>query len=96
MLELCRTRFAGTIHLGATDSVDRFTLTRRAAELLGYDTALVTMPQPAPAGAAAGASPARAARHRRGVIDVQKARRLLATPMMDWQTGLCRAIETRR
>jgi predicted metal-dependent peptidase len=29
------------------------------------------------------------------VIDVQKARRLLATPMLDWQAGLRRAIDTR-
>jgi len=94
VLELCRTRFAGTIHLGATDSVDRFTMTRRAAELLGFDASLVTAQPPGPAGA--GASPARAARHRRGVISVQKARRLLRTPMMDWQAGLRRAIETRR
>ncbi len=90
VLELCRTRFAGTIHLGATDSVDRLTMTRRAAELLGYDPALVTSPV-----AAAGPDPARAARHRRGVIGVEKARRLLATPMMDWQASLRRAIETR-
>jgi dTDP-4-dehydrorhamnose reductase len=94
VLELCRTRFAGTIHLGATDSVDRFTMTRRAAELLGYEAALVTAQQPPAAGA--GASPVRAARHRRGVISVEKARRLLATPMMDWQAGLRRAIATRR
>jgi dTDP-4-dehydrorhamnose reductase len=90
VLELCRTRFAGTIHLGATDSVDRFTLTRRAAELQGYDAALVTV-QPR----AAATGPARAARHRRGVIVVEKARRLLRTPMMDWQAGLRRAIDTR-
>jgi dTDP-4-dehydrorhamnose reductase len=90
VLELCRTRFAGTIHLGATDSVDRFTMSRRAAELLGFDAALVTAQPPA-----AATGPARAARHRRGVIGVEKARRLLATPMMDWQAGLRRAIETR-
>ncbi len=57
VLELCRTRFAGTIHLGATDSVDRFTLTRRAAELLGYDAALVTAQPPAAAPARARSVP---------------------------------------
>jgi dTDP-4-dehydrorhamnose reductase len=100
VLELCRMRFAGILHLGATDSVDRFTLTRRAAGLMGFDAALVTAQQPGPAGAAdqpgrAVDQPARAARHRRGVISVEKARRLLATPMLDWETSLRRAVELR-
>jgi len=100
VLELCRGRFSGIVHLGATDSVDRFTLTRRAAALMGFDEALVTPQQPAPAGvssapAGAAAPPARAARHRRGVISVEKARAMLATPMLDWGTSLRRAVELR-
>jgi dTDP-4-dehydrorhamnose reductase len=114
VLELCRTRFAGILHLGATDSVDRFTLTRRAAALMGFDEAQVTAQQPGPAGTAMPPGPAgaagraagatggavdgvagRAARHRRGVISVEKARALLDTPMLDWETSLRRAIEGR-
>jgi dTDP-4-dehydrorhamnose reductase len=93
VLELCRARFAGILHLGATDSVDRFTLTRRAAALMGFDEALVTMQRPGPGGASN--QPGRAARHRRGVISVEKARALLATPMLDWETSLRRAVELR-
>jgi dTDP-4-dehydrorhamnose reductase len=102
VLELCRTGFAGTLHLGSTDSVDRFTLTRRAAVLMGFDASLVTaqqpgmVQQPEPVGSPAGAAQhARAARHRRGVISVEKARRLLSTPMRDWETSLRRAVEGR-
>ncbi len=38
--KLCRTRFEGVLHLGSTDSVDRFTLTRRAAVMMGFDASL--------------------------------------------------------
>jgi dTDP-4-dehydrorhamnose reductase len=102
VLELCRTGFAGTLHLGSTDSVDRFTLTRRAAVLMGFDASLVTaqqpgmVQQPEPVGSPAGAAQhARAARHRRGVLSVEKARRLLSTPMRDWETSVRRAVEGR-
>ncbi|MCX7029694.1 MAG: sugar nucleotide-binding protein [Spirochaetes bacterium] len=96
VLELCRTRFEGILHLGSTDNVDRFTLTQRAATLMGFDASLVTAQKPGAAGtAAATAQPARAARHRRGVISVEKARRLLSTPMLDWETSLGRAIGSR-
>jgi dTDP-4-dehydrorhamnose reductase len=94
VLELCRTRFEGVLHLGSTDSVDRFTLTRRAAAVMGFDPAMVTTQRPA-ATVAAAVQPARAARHRRGVISVEKARRLLSTPMLDWETSLRRAVEGR-
>lgn len=93
VLELCRMRFAGVLHLGSTDSVDRFTLTRRAAVLMGFDETLVAAQQPGPTGGAA--QPGRAARHRRGVISVERAQALLATPMLDWETSLRRAIEGR-
>jgi dTDP-4-dehydrorhamnose reductase len=95
VLELCRMRFEGVLHLGSTDSVDRFTLTRRAAGLMGFDEALVVAQKPGPAVPDGSPVPARAARHRRGVISVNKARRLLATPMLDWETSLRRAVEGR-
>jgi hypothetical protein len=88
-------RFEGVLHLGSTDSVDRFTLTRRAAGLMGFDEALVVAQKPGPAVPDGSPVPARAARHRRGVISVNKARRLLATPMLDWETSLRRAVEGR-
>ena len=95
VLELCRRGsggtpgFAGAIHLGATNSVDRFTLTRTAAALMGANETLVTeQPKGLP-------QPGRAARHRRGVIGVQKAQRLLATPLLDWEKTLRKAFDDR-
>lgn len=95
VLELCRRGpggapgFQGAIHLGATNSVDRFTLTRRAASLMGANVALVTaQPQ-------GHSQPGRAARHQRGVISVEKARRLLATPLLDWERTLQKAFDDR-
>ncbi len=89
VLELCGARLPGPIHLGSTDSVDRFTLTRRAASLMGFAETLVTV-QPS------GASPmGRAARHARGVISVDKARRLLSTPLVGWEETLLKAVAER-
>jgi dTDP-4-dehydrorhamnose reductase len=89
VLELCTARWSGPIHLGSTDSVDRFRLTRRAASLLGFAETLVTVQPP-------GASPkGRAARHARGVISVEKAQRLLSTPLVGWQETLVKAVAER-
>ena len=89
VLELCTGDFRGTIHLGSTDSVDRLTLTRRAASLMGVSPALVTEQ---PTGVS---RPGRAPRHSRGVISVEKARKLLATPLLTWDRGLQKAFDER-
>jgi dTDP-4-dehydrorhamnose reductase len=89
VLELCRPGFEGAIHLGATDSVDRFTLTRRAASLMGARETLVTAQQQGQP------QVGRAARHRRGVISVDKAKRLLVTPLLDWERTLQKAFDDR-
>jgi dTDP-4-dehydrorhamnose reductase len=89
VLELCAAPWSGPIHLGATSSVDRFTLTRRAASLMGFAEKLVSV-QPS------GASPkGRAARHARGVISVEKARQLLSTPLVGWEETLLKAVAER-
>jgi len=89
VLELCRPGIEGAIHLGATNSVDRYTLTRRAASLMGAEEALVTAQPPGQQ------QPGRAARHARGVISVDKARGLLATPLLDWEKSLQKAFDDR-
>lgn len=89
VLELARTRFAGTIHVGSTDSIDRGSLTRRAAALMGYpDARIATTPAGGPAGG-------RAPRHRNGIIAVDRARGLLATPLLTVEQTLHRAIVKR-
>jgi dTDP-4-dehydrorhamnose reductase len=89
LLELAEKRFAGIIHLGSTDSIDRLELTRRAAVLMGYPGARIVA-QPA------GAEPSgRAPRHKRSVISVAKARGLLSTPLLTADQSIRRAIEER-
>ncbi len=89
LLELADKGYAGVVHLGSTDSIDRLSLTRRAADLLGYPRARITAQQagPDPSG--------RAPRHKRGVISVAKARSLLSTPLLSAERSIRRAIEER-
>ncbi len=89
VLELCRSTYTGALHLGSTNSVDRYTLTRRAAALLGYPETLVT------AQASGHAPTGRAPRHKRGIIDVSRACQLLKVPMRDWEHALQRAVNDR-
>jgi dTDP-4-dehydrorhamnose reductase len=89
MLELVNGDFGGAFHLGSTTSVDRLTLTRRAARLLGFSEELVPAQQPGQP------QPGRAARHARGVIGVERARTLLATPLRDWEKTLQKAFDER-
>jgi dTDP-4-dehydrorhamnose reductase len=89
VLEVLDLRFGGVLHLGATDSIDRYTLTRRAAELIAGRPDLVVRQE---SGAAA---PGRAARHRNGIINVAKAQRVLKTRLPSVEKALQRAIKER-
>jgi dTDP-4-dehydrorhamnose reductase len=89
LLELAEKDFAGIVHLGSTDSIDRLALTRRAAALMGYPQARIAAQ---PAGPDPGG---RAPRHKRGVISVAKARGLLSTPLLTAEQSIRRAIEER-
>jgi dTDP-4-dehydrorhamnose reductase len=93
VLELIGLHFSGPLHIGSTDSIDRAELTRRAAGLLGYPEARLA----ATAGAAPGGAPAagRAARHKNGILRVDKARALLRTPLLTAEQSIRRAIEER-
>lgn len=89
VLELLAQRFAGIIHVGSTDSIDRAALTRKAADLLGYPEARIVA-------APIGAPPAgRAPRHKNGIISVEKARALLRTPLLSASESIRRAITER-
>jgi dTDP-4-dehydrorhamnose reductase len=87
VLELLRLDFSGVLHLGSTDSIDRAELTRRAARLLGFPEARVL--------AGSASSPGRAARHKNGILRVDKARALLKTPLRSAEDSLRRAISER-
>ena len=89
VLELIDLRFAGVLHIGSTDSIDRAAITRRAAQLLGFPGARVV------AQAVAAPLPGRAARHKNGIISVDQARALLRTPLLSAEQSIRRAIEER-
>jgi dTDP-4-dehydrorhamnose reductase len=89
VLELLALRFAGVIHIGSTDSIDRAALTRMAAAMLGFPEARILS---APAGEAGSG---RAPRHKNGIISVEKARGLLRTPLLTAEESIRRAITER-
>jgi len=88
VLELLELRFAGVVHLGATGSIDRASLTRKVAALLGYPSARILE---GPAGEPAGRAP----RHKNGIIRVGKAQALLATPLLSVERSIERAVRER-
>jgi dTDP-4-dehydrorhamnose reductase len=89
VLELIGLRFAGVLHIGSTDSIDRAALTRRAAALMGFPEARIV------AQAVSAPLPGRAARHKNGIISVDQARALLRTPLLTAEQSIRRAIEQR-
>jgi dTDP-4-dehydrorhamnose reductase len=82
VLELCSNDIAGIIHLGATDSIDRYTLSCRLASRMGYPPDLI-QPQSEP-----DSKPGRAPRHRNGILSVEKALRYLKTPLLSTEQGI--------
>jgi len=79
VLELAKSRYAGLLHIGCAESIDRYALTRRLAQEMGYTQDLVRA-QTDP-----GDQHGRAPRHKNGILDVTKARRVLNTrlPSLD-------------
>jgi len=98
VLELLGMRHAGVIHIGSTDSIDRATLTRKAAALMGFpDARIIAQPAAAQPIAVqlAESKPGRAPRHKNGIISVAKAQRLLRTPLLTAEQSIRRAIVER-
>lgn len=83
-LELAQKRVRGVLHIGATQSVDRYSLTLRLAQMLGLDPSLVR--------AAGTPAPGRAPRHAVSILDVSRIRSVLQTPMLNMEDTLARAI----
>lgn len=86
VLELCENRFTGLIHIGSTDSINRYELAKRAAAKMGFNPDLV---KAQPEGAV---SKDRAPRHKNGILSVKKARELLSTPMLTVDATIRRAV----
>jgi dTDP-4-dehydrorhamnose reductase len=87
ILELCENEYAGVLHIGATDSINRYELTRELARRMGYNEDLIR-PQPA-----SSVKPGRAARHKNGIISVAKAHSLLKTSLLSTAESIQRAFD---
>lgn len=86
VLELAEGRLAGVFHIGATASIDRYSLSKRLARRMGFGERLIV---PLPVGEV---RPGRAPRHKNGVLSVKKAQRLLSTEMPDLEHTIDRAL----
>ena len=85
LLEVALGSCTGLLHLGGLNWVNRFDLTRLAAEKMGYPPTRVIEQ------GAASALPGRALRHKRGILDVSKAQSVLITPLLDLKETLDQA-----
>lgn len=89
VLELAENDYAGILHIGATDSINRYELTRKAAMMMGFSENLVKKQDSKDVKAD------RALRHKNGIICVKKAQQVLQTPMLSVDSGIKRAIRER-
>lgn len=85
VLELCDSSFSGLLHIGATDSINRYQLTKILARRMGFDEALIR-PQEKEEN-----QPGRAPRHKNGIISVAKAQRVLKTRLLNTAESIDRA-----
>ena len=89
VLELCENRYAGFLHIGATDSISRYDLTRELTRRMGFDEKVIK-PQTSPE-----VKPGRAPRHMNGIISVAKAQGLLKTKLLSTADSIQRAFNQR-
>ena len=89
ILELAENSYSGILHLGATNSIDRYELTRKFAGLMGFDEKLVKL-KPVEEN-----DTGRVPRHKNGIINVAKANSVLKTRLLSVDDSIIRAIETR-
>lgn len=92
VLELCENDFTGVIHIGATDSISRYDLSRKLARRMGLDDGLI---KPHSQSDAIGQAIGRAPRHKNGIISVAKAQDILKTRLLTTEEGIKRAFSER-
>jgi dTDP-4-dehydrorhamnose reductase len=88
VLELLTESFEGLLHIGCTENVNRYDLTCKITQQMGFP---VEMVQPLTSHLA---SSGRAPRHKNGILDISSAQRVLKTPLLDLDETICRAIAT--
>lgn len=89
VLELAQNGYAGRIHLGATDSISRYELSKKLTHAMGFaETLIQAQEQPE-------IKPGRAPRHKNGIIKVAKAQQILHTPLLSSDQTILRAFNER-
>lgn len=87
--ELYEINFRGLLHLGATESIDRYSLAKLIAQKAGREGGVI-VPLDA-------SDPTKAPRHEQGILDVQKAQTILKrTKLLSIEQTVDRAIEQRK
>jgi dTDP-4-dehydrorhamnose reductase len=89
-LELATTTFAGILHIGCTQPVDRYSLTCLLTRRMGYPKGLIARPS------VGDKTLGRAPRHKNGILDVSKAQRVLKTTLPNLDTAIQNALSTRK
>jgi dTDP-4-dehydrorhamnose reductase len=87
VLELAESDFTGILHLGSTDAIDRVALARGLAGLMGYPPEVVCPAAPS-------TGDGRARRHKNGILYVDKAQKVLSTPMRTIGETIVRSFES--
>jgi dTDP-4-dehydrorhamnose reductase len=85
VVELAGSEYRGIIHLGSLQSIDRYRLTRLIAEKMGCDPKLVIEDRKNQGSLSA-------PRHKRGILDVSLAQKILHTKMCDLSTTIENAL----
>lgn len=89
VLELIQIDYSGLLHVGSVDSMNRFELSKKAAMLMCLDHKLVVKKQPD------SDKPERVPRHKNGILDVSRAKKLLTIKMLSVEESIARAIRER-
>lgn len=89
VLELAENDFSGVLHVGSTDSINRYDLTKKLAKRMSFDEGLVV-----PLDSHESRS-GRAPRHKNGIISVSKAQKALRTRLFGVDEGIDRAFKER-
>ena len=87
VLELAENDFRGILHIGAIESINRYKLTQKIIAAMGYDPLLVKQKR------SSTDNQDRVQRHKKGIISVKKAQKLLQTNMLTVNEGIERAIK---
>ncbi len=88
VFELGSIGYKGVVHLGSTETISRYELTQRLAQGMGFDKELVKPLE--------SADPKKAPRHKNGILNINKAKGLLKTPMKSMEETIKRALSSNK